>query len=217
MANTDSLDSEGKKELPQADFYFEPKFLSDVQITYLNCVFHLHKCILAVDSIYFNNIFEQDRSCTQIELIHLNEPIFNTLLTIFDLNQFFSLFYRKGIAFSETDVTCHKDCAIIGDTHCTACIKLEPLRFGFLFSYFQMPRFEMNLRSCITSFGKRWNFQSRLRGLILCYTYKYENEKPIFIENVAEVPLFYTYKEWELLPNSIREAVYQKALANKSQ
>lgn len=85
---------EKKQKLTPEYIYFEPKFCSDVSIDCNNTSFHLHKSILAKDSVYFKSLFEEDKTSNQIQLPRFQD-IFNHQITSQHFHWFFRFLYDR--------------------------------------------------------------------------------------------------------------------------
>ncbi len=74
IQSLDELSVSEQNKLELRHIYNEPKKLCDVQINYGNTAFHLHSAILAHNSVYFKNLFEEkDMNKSAIELPHMKD------------------------------------------------------------------------------------------------------------------------------------------------
>ena len=71
----------------------EPKFCNDFAVTYNGTCFHLHRCILARESVYFNNLLESTPDCMEIE-IPIQHDYEKLALVAAEFQDFFECLYQ---------------------------------------------------------------------------------------------------------------------------
>lgn len=91
-AHTEAIETEEKSEKLEYTVYFEPTFLSDIRIVYKGVDLHLHKSILAKESIYFRSLFEGDRNTTEVNLPEIFDVLKNAV-SVKTLIQFLKIMY----------------------------------------------------------------------------------------------------------------------------
>jgi hypothetical protein len=204
-----ALDASNSKDLEHV--YFEPKFLSDIEVIYNKKIYHLHQCVLMKESLYFKNMLEEDQVCAKIEIPILKEPIYSIFIS--DITRFLKLLYN-GSRLTADGTTCCSDCSIDGKRHVDACENLMTCSVIMTINYFQTFRLEKILRTSITTIAPYQKKQGAIILLVVCCIYSYELEKKLCIDAVSNNPLFFTFEEWKLVPVATRELIYQKVICN---
>jgi len=87
--------------------YFEPKYLSDVEIKYGETYFHAHRAVLAMQCKYFDTLFQKSPETQLITLPHLFEcPLQREKgIDAWDMERFLEFLYTQDIKrlnFGET-------------------------------------------------------------------------------------------------------------------
>lgn len=138
--------------------YYEPKKFCDVQINYENKAFHLHSGVLARDSLYFKNLFEEkDMNKEPIELPKMKN-FCNVIITADSVKDFFDRIYmHEPILYNE---------------FVAQVPKYESFQLIYLSHYFQAERLEKNLaeftilvgENCHPSLLSGWYYWEKLNS-----------------------------------------------------
>lgn len=207
-ANTiQSLDEDqsntGEIKAPLMHIYYEPEKLSDVQINYENTAFHLHMAIVARESVYFRNLFEEaDMNKEPIQLPQMRD-FCNETIDEESVKYFFDRIYQcESIVYK------------------VGMINSPFFKLIYLCHYFQVERLEKNLKSIISQFVKLNSYlgENVFSLLFCCQSCKWiENEKELVQFILCRFDYLRTsttnYAEyWPKLNSSVKQQIYSAVL-----
>ena len=189
--------------------YAEPKFCSDFNVIYDGVCFHLHRCILARESMYFKNLLEEKTvDSSQIEIPSQND--YEGALSAALIGQFFECLY-------ETEPLQLEDFR----TPLSEPIPIYELPSLMYFShYFQAERLEKRLQIIIVEVIKK-NPTESFELLYTAIIYHYQAAKEQLIQKVAtnlqglRSSKTYNPKYWDLLGSTVREQILEACCASR--
>ena len=202
-----------EKKQDDIEVYLEPKFCSDIVVVYLDRRFHLHRCTLARDSIYFRTMLETDNELKQIDLVSIQD-LSNHTITTQQMYWFFQLLYNK-------DLLSGPEPSRVQEKDDPSSEKLLWLNMVHLAHYFNVAWLESKVQTHLMQFVKaRQQDGSNIFYLNTALRYNWSVIQPdllnIIARNLHNIKTHskFDLSDWQSLPAKIRESLLEEAVAH---
>ena len=218
VESLDDIES-NKKEKIQEHIYFEPKFCSDLVLTYNNTHFHVHKYIMATESMYFLNLLTTITKEEEEPIVLPEVKEFNgSRVSVITYHQFINLLYRYekpescdftyefGIVATDIEISKLNYYIIAALSHYFNCLRMEKILEDISIGHCEKYRVDtINIKQLFEDFN-------------LIMTYHWERASSAFLifigQNLKKIRKAEDYKSsyWLSLKSETRELILEQSV-----